>query len=101
MKRLLKIATVIVLTYCVLLVGFYTAMCQRPEVFSRVMTYTPGITFLVLPFKPMWLHARKGNLKPGDYAPDFTLETYDKKSAVQLSSFRGHKPVVLVFGSYT
>ena len=101
MRRLLKIATVLFLTYSLLLLGFYVVMCQRPEVFSKVMSKTPGITFLILPFKPMWLHAREGNLKSGDYAPDFSLETYDKKSRVQLSGFRGRKPVVLVFGSYT
>jgi peroxiredoxin len=49
----------------------------------------------------MWLSAREGKLRVGDEAPDFSLETYDKKSIVQLSSFRGKKPVVLVFGSYT
>jgi peroxiredoxin len=34
-------------------------------------------------------------------APDFTLPTLDKSANVQLSSFRGKQPVVLVFGSYT
>lgn len=101
MRNLLKIVTVISLTYSLVLVGFYIAMCQRPEVFTKVMSNAPGITFLILPFKPMWLHARRGDLKPGDYAPDFSLETYYKRSTVQLSSFRGRKPVVLVFGSYT
>jgi peroxiredoxin len=47
----------------------------------------------------MW--ARKGTLKVGDAAPDFTLATHDHTSQVTLSSFRGQKPVVLVFGSYT
>jgi peroxiredoxin len=37
----------------------------------------------------------------GDTAPDFQLSTLDHKSEVQLSSFRGKQPVVLVFGSYT
>ena len=37
----------------------------------------------------------------GDKAPDFTLKTVDGKKSVTLSSFRGHKPVVLIFGSYT
>jgi peroxiredoxin len=49
----------------------------------------------------MWLSARKGNLNVGDEAPDFSLETYDNRSRVQLSDFKGKKPVVLVFGSYT
>jgi len=37
----------------------------------------------------------------GDLAPDFTLETQDGKQSVTLSSFRGRRPVVLTFGSYT
>jgi peroxiredoxin len=65
------------------------------------MSKTPGLVFLVFPFKPMWLHARDGSLKVGDEAPDFSLENYDKQSTVQLSASRGEKPVVLVFGSYT
>jgi hypothetical protein len=101
MRILLKICIALLLTYSVLFVGFYIAMCQRPDVFSTIMSRTPGIVFLIFPFKPMWLSAREGNLKIGDEAPDFSLETFDKKSRVQLSGFRGKKPVVLVFGSYT
>jgi hypothetical protein len=37
----------------------------------------------------------------GQTAPDFTLPTHDGKSKVRLSEFRGRKPVVLVFGSFT
>ena len=40
-------------------------------------------------------------LKPGDSAPDFTLRTMDGGREVTLSSYRGRKPVVLIFGSYT
>lgn len=76
-------------------------MCQRPEVFSKVMSKTPGVVFMAFPFKQMWLYAREGSLKVGEQAPDFLLETYDNKATVQLSRFRGEKPVVLVFGSYT
>ncbi len=43
----------------------------------------------------------KQKLKIGDEVPDFTLQTYDQKSEITLSSFRGEKPVVLVFGSIT
>lgn len=39
--------------------------------------------------------------KVGDLAPDFTLITKDGKSKISLSDFRGKKPVVLIFGSYT
>lgn len=41
------------------------------------------------------------NLRVGDTAPDFKLKTKDGDREVQLASFRGKKPVVLVFGSYT
>jgi hypothetical protein len=37
----------------------------------------------------------------GDMAPDFTLPTHDGKKKVRLADFRGKKPVVLVFGSFT
>ncbi len=40
-------------------------------------------------------------LKVGSPAPDFKLKTADGKREVQLSSFKGKRPVVLVFGSYT
>jgi hypothetical protein len=39
--------------------------------------------------------------KVGEEAPDFTLKTLDGEGEVTLSSFRGKKPVVLIFGSYT
>jgi AhpC/TSA family len=101
MRKVLIIPLMLLLTYSFLVVAFYFAMCQKPDVFSSIMARTPGIVFLIFPFKPMWLSARKGNLDVGDAAPDFSLETHDKKSRVRLSDFRGKKPVVLVFGSYT
>jgi hypothetical protein len=101
MRKLLKTLLVIALVYVVVLIGLLTAMFQRPEVFSSVMAKTPGLVFMVFPFKPMWLYARKGELKVGDEAPYFSLEQFDNKNTVQLSAFRGEKPVVLVFGSYT
>jgi hypothetical protein len=101
MQKLLKISLILLLAYSVLFVGFYVAMCQKPDVFSRIMARTPGLVFVVFPFKPMWLSARGGSLKVGDEAPDFSLKTIDKKSRVRLSDFRAKKPVVLVLGSYT
>lgn len=101
MRKLLKTAFILLLTYSLLLAGFYTVMCQRPEVFNSFMSKTPNIVFLLFPFKSMWLSAREGKLKVGDEAPNFSLETSDKNSRVQLSDFRGKKPVVLIFGSYT
>jgi hypothetical protein len=37
----------------------------------------------------------------GRMAPEFTLKTHDGKRTISLSEFRGRKPVVLVFGSFT
>ena len=39
--------------------------------------------------------------KVGDPAPLFKLKSNDGKSVFDLRSFRGEKPVVLLFGSYT
>ncbi len=39
--------------------------------------------------------------KAGDIAPDFTLLDSTGAESVTLSAFRGKKPVVLSFGSYT
>jgi hypothetical protein len=39
--------------------------------------------------------------KVGMTAPDFTLPTQDSKGDITLSQFRGKKPVVLIFGSFT
>lgn len=96
-----KFAVVVVVLYLATSAALYWVMCQPPELFGRVMKHVPMVAMIVLPFEPLWLNARGGHLKLGDPAPDFSLETYDKKARVQLSSFRGQKPVVLVFGSYT
>lgn len=39
--------------------------------------------------------------KTGETAPTFTLKSLDGKRDVSLASFRGERPVVLYFGSYT
>jgi hypothetical protein len=43
----------------------------------------------------------EGALKPGDVAPDLELQYKGSPQTVKLSSFRGQRPVALVFGSYT
>jgi acetyl esterase/lipase len=40
-------------------------------------------------------------LKSGDLAPEFTLKDLAGQQEITLSSFRGKKPVVLIFGSFT
>ena len=81
--------------------GLFWAMCQPPDEFGRIMKHVPMPSMMVLPFRPLWMIARAGNLRAGDPAPDFELLTHDKRETVRLSDFRGKKPVVLVFGSYT
>ncbi len=39
--------------------------------------------------------------KAGAMAPAFTLKTVDGKKEERLSSYKGKKPVALIFGSYT
>ncbi len=39
--------------------------------------------------------------KVGDVAPTFKLKSLDGKSETDLAEFKGKKPVVLIFGSYT
>src|SRR5258708_26835715 len=101
-KRILRIFLLAALSAYALLVGSITwAMYQPPEKFGRFMSRMPGIIFLLVPFETLWTHARAGSLRVGDTAPDFTLRTVHKTAQVTLSSFRGRKPVVLVFGSDT
>ena len=87
--------------YVLICLTLFVAMKQPPLRFAAVMSKVPMVSMIVLPFEPLWNIARAGELKAGDPAPDFRLQTYDKTSWVQLSSFRGDRPVVLVFGSYT
>ncbi len=44
---------------------------------------------------------QEGKLQPGDDAPNFKLKKLNADEEVELASFRGKRPVVLVFGSYT
>lgn len=43
----------------------------------------------------------KPALKVGDVAPPFNLDSLDGKSKTELAQFKGSKPVILIFGSYT
>lgn len=51
--------------------------------------------------RPAAQRPQEGKLKVGDLAPDFELNVRGGERKVRLSSFRGRKPVALVFGSYT
>jgi hypothetical protein len=78
------------------------AVTRPPEQFGQIMKHLPmPLVFRVLPGRPLYLWAREGRLAEGDSAPDFALPAHDGSGTVTLSSFRGQRPVVLVFGSYT
>ena len=92
----------LVVCYILLFAMVMGAMLQPPERFGQFMKRMPGVlVWGPLPAQRMWLWARRGNLEEGQLAPDFTLGSYDHKQRVALSSYRGDRPVVLVFGSYT
>jgi len=99
--KLLKILGAVVALYAVLCGLLFAAMLQSPDDFAQTMKHVPWPAFIVLPFRPLWNVARNGHVRVGDVAPDFSLESADHGSHFQLSSLRGQKPVVLVFGSYT
>ena len=61
----------------------------------------PGLLFMLVPIGPLMMLARAGHLKPVNMAPDFRLPLLHSQETVELASFRGRKPVALVFGSYT
>lgn len=44
---------------------------------------------------------RDSGLKVGQEAPTFKLKSLDGKSETDLASFKGKKPVILIFGSYS
>ncbi len=90
-----------VAVYLLLAAGLFEVMLQPPAVFGHVMSKLPMVSYYLFPFEPMWLVARQGRLHVGDMAPDFALKTVDCSAVVRLSSFRGSKPVALIFGSHT
>jgi hypothetical protein len=102
-RRLLRVVLVLVGLYAVLFATVLAAMMRPPEQFGTAMRYLPApLVWGALPAPRMWLWARGGTLSEGDAAPDFTLPQLDnKEERVTLSSHRGQRPVVLVFGSYT
>ncbi len=102
MRRFWKILAALAALYALACGLLLAAMSQPPERFAGIAARIPGpALFLLLPFESLWFTARAGHLRPGDAAPNFALQTLDRQSTVRLSSFRGSRPVVLVFGSYT
>jgi len=100
-KTLIVCAIACALAWMAATAGLYAAMRQPPETFGAIMSHLPGISMMILPFRPLWMSARAGHLQVGDDAPDFTLRPLHGDRAVTLSHEYKSKPVVLVFGSYT
>jgi hypothetical protein len=102
-RIVLRTLGVLLLAYALFGAYVWWAMRQPPETFGRVMSHMPEpAVFMVFPFETLWMRARAGTLHVGDPAPDFSLVKLDKTDHIQLSSFAAeHRPVVLIFGSYT
>ncbi len=100
MRKFGTILGSLVVLWLLFLGAIYFIMRQPPERFAGTIAKLPGPAFMLFPFETLWFRARAGVLKVGDAAPDFRLRTLDKSAEVSLSSFRGSKPVVLIFGSY-
>lgn len=102
MAILLRVLGVALGVYLAAAGGILWAMLQPPERFGQIMRHLPmPVVWGGFPAPRMWGWARSGHLQEGDQAPDFTLPTFDHSSRVTLSSHRGDRPVILVFGSYT
>ncbi|HUA60401.1 MAG TPA: hypothetical protein VML19_16690 [Verrucomicrobiae bacterium] len=103
--RMLKIlgwgSGLVAVLYAISTGALYALMIQPPETFGAGMAKVPMVAMMVLPFEPLWMHARKGALDAGDAAPDFSLPTLDRTRTVRLSEEARQRPVVLIFGSYT
>ena len=101
-KLLLRFLAALFAIYFSFAVFLWWAMRQPPEKFGRIIAKYPGpIPYKLFPFETLWIHARAGQLKVGDSAPDFSLLKQDKSESIRLSTLNQQRPVVLVFGSYT
>ena len=102
MKWLLRGIAALLAIYLLAFGAVVIAMSRPPEQFGQFMKHVPmALVWCVLPGQRIWMWARGGSLRAGDVAPDFALDTYNHSDRVTLSSHRGKRPVVLVFGSYT
>jgi hypothetical protein len=95
------IAAIAASAYAAVLAVLFLVMHQPPLRFGRLMRHFPMWAMPLVPFEPMWTFVRRGQVGVGDIAPDFSLRTIDRTTEVTLSSHRGRRPVVLIFGSYT
>ncbi len=102
-RRILHIAVGLVCLYLLLLGSFFAAVRLPPVEFAGIVAKLPRASMYLFgpAFPRLWQVARAGALDVGEAAPDFDLQTHDHQARVRLSSLRGDRPVVLVFGSYT
>lgn len=106
MRWFKRIAIGFVAVYLCITAIAWLVVSLPPAQFAKVMSKLPtsekpGLLFLVVPIGPLMGLARAGHLKAGDLAPDFHLRKLHSAEIVELASFRGQKPVALIFGSYT
>ena len=102
MRIVRTLAIALLVVYVALVATAYWLMRQPPEQFATAIGRMPQAMFMVLPFETLWMQARAGTLDVGDQAPGFSLAKLDHTARVQLADFtEQHRPVVLVFGSYT
>jgi hypothetical protein len=101
-----RIAAGLVAVYLCIVAIVWQIVSLPPARFAVIMSKlptseNPGPLFLLVPIGPLMMLARAGHLQPGDPAPDFRLQKLHSQETVELASFRGQKPVALIFGSYT
>ena len=105
MRRLLRLvvgfAASLALLWLIASLALYAAMRQPPARFGALMARVPPVMMGILPFRPLWMSARAGTLRPGEIAPDFEVPTLHGDGVIKLSEIAREKPVVLIFGSYT
>jgi hypothetical protein len=101
-RWLLRGVLFLLVVYISMVAALAYVVTRPPDQLGQIMKHVPpALAFGVLPAQRLFTWAREGRLAAGDMAPDFTLRTLDRSGTVRLSSFRGQRPVVLVFGSYT
>ena len=100
-RRVAMILGTLVGLYAIGISLLYLAMLQPPDTFGAIMANVPGVSMMILPFRPLWMSARSGHLSVGDAAPDFELPVLGENRQIKLANEYREKPVVLVFGSYT
>jgi len=88
MRVLIRVVAAAAVVYGVAVGALWFAMLRPPDQFTRFMARVPPPAMMALPFRPLWLQARGGTLRVGDPAPDFELDTLDRKARVRLASLR-------------